>query len=1480
MKTNKSNNNSLLLNRAVSTGFRLLGLIVMGAISSAPAQAQSLYSNTVMSLNPVAYWPLQETVQPPRADVETNYGSLGPAGNAYYGSTNAVHGFTPGAIAGDSDPAVNFLGNSQSFAIVPTTDNRVSLPPGQPFTVECWTRPTGSQSYVSMVCQTGPNNAGGLNAVNNSAGWSLNQNFAPYLGTGAGNNPACWSFHVFNGVGFTGGAEVEISTNVPLNQWTYLVAEFDGTNCTLYANCDSNGISLQLPINNGPNGANGQPGNAFVPDTWDPIQFGCTRGLGANPFHGCVDEVAIYTNMLTFAQITNHFYAATNGLAEYSETILADSPSMYWRMDAPKYTNPPASSFPQAANYGLAGANMTNFNTQGNSAVYQPGTIPGVAGPPFAGFGTLTNACAFNGIVGAVDAGYNALLDPTGISTNFTVVAWFRANPMDNNGRYNALASHSDSSWKIQLKNGTTYGYKGASTQPSIAPTTFNVNDGNWHMVTLEASYTNGVGTNVSIALDDNAAVATAVNIAAIPGKLTLDAFIGGAPDYLEPTNGTYNTGQQYFAGRVAHVAYFTNALTTSQIQTLFYAGEAAPLFIAQPSSAAVDLNGAYSNSVTIGGTGPFYYQWYENNAPLANQTNASLVLNPVLQSDGSPNYYVIVSNLYGSVTSAVSSLTVVSNLTFIGEFPIAYTNVLTLYGGTNIEGTNYLGSSPTFSISALGALPISYQWVSNNSVIVGATNSSLTVTNCQMTSGTNFYCVLSNSYGLATSMVWAVSYSQAPIAPFPQATLALQPIAYWRLNEPDDQAYDGNPGAICHDYQSGNDAIYTNVYLSNFVSGTGYSPTTDPDEHAAQFGSYTPSGSFAGYVGTNVDFSAPSGSNAEFTVSVWANGDSIAQAGNAGLVTKGYFNGEEFTLDEGSSAVGQGLRFFVRTANSNSYAANGTFKLANDSNWHFVVGICDETNGTLSLYVDGILIASGPIPAQSGIINSASVPLMIGARSTTNTAPGNNQFKGLLNEAAVFNYAMTSNQISAIYGVTGVGPFFINEPISNTNLDQGATLVVATIASGSDPLWLQWYDVNTGAPIAGQTNSTLIISNIAGSDNYFLAASNIFGTMDSSYIYVNVVSGVPQIYTDVNNPFYALPGGVASNSVTAFGTLPLVYQWQFSNALGWVNLSDNSRITGSKSNILTIANVQAGDVGNYQVIVSNSYGPTTSSVATLNIPGVLPLTFTGNSAAAWTANGNARFANGQVTLTDPAVGGNGSFFFQVPQYIGAFMASFTYQVGGNMQADGTTFCLQTVGPTATGSAGGQLGYGGIEPSAALELNIFSGNGVGGVGYSFNENGAIGPTVPPGSIVLNSGDPINVTVDYMGGELDLTFMDTTTSNYFSTNFVVPDLTQVLGSTTAYVGFTGSYGGDTSVQTVSDFQFVSIPPEGIHLKNGSALISWPGAVLGYSLQETSDLTSTNWAFVTNESVVTNGLNQVTLPVNGSNSFYRLILQESP
>ncbi|HEX4349598.1 MAG TPA: hypothetical protein VH251_04400, partial [Verrucomicrobiae bacterium] len=46
------------------------------------------YSNAVMGLNPVGYWPLNETVAPPQPVNLTanNLGSLGAEGNGYYGA--------------------------------------------------------------------------------------------------------------------------------------------------------------------------------------------------------------------------------------------------------------------------------------------------------------------------------------------------------------------------------------------------------------------------------------------------------------------------------------------------------------------------------------------------------------------------------------------------------------------------------------------------------------------------------------------------------------------------------------------------------------------------------------------------------------------------------------------------------------------------------------------------------------------------------------------------------------------------------------------------------------------------------------------------------------------------------------------------------------------------------------------------------------------------------------------------------------------------------------------------------------------------------------------------------------------------------------------------------------------------------------------------------------------------------------------------
>jgi hypothetical protein len=74
--------------------------------------------------------------------------------------------------------------------------------------------------------------------------------------------------------------------------------------------------------------------------------------------------------------------------------------------------------------------------------------------------------------------------------------------------------------------------------------------------------------------------------------------------------------------------------------------------------------------------------------------------------------------------------------------------------------------------------------------------------------------------------------------------------------------------------------------------------------------------------------------------------------------------------------------------------------------------------------------------------------------------------------------------------------------------------------------------------------------------------------------------------------------GGTAGFSVVVDGTPPLAYQWQVYGA----NLSDNLRISGSHTNILTITNAQLADAGSYSVTITNLSGPAVSSNALLTI--------------------------------------------------------------------------------------------------------------------------------------------------------------------------------------------------------------------------------------------------------------------------------------
>jgi uncharacterized repeat protein (TIGR01451 family) len=96
------------------------------------------------------------------------------------------------------------------------------------------------------------------------------------------------------------------------------------------------------------------------------------------------------------------------------------------------------------------------------------------------------------------------------------------------------------------------------------------------------------------------------------------------------------------------------------------------------------------------------------------------------------------------------------------------------------------------------------------------------------------------------------------------------------------------------------------------------------------------------------------------------------------------------------------------------------------------------------------------------------------------------------------------------------------------------------------------------------------------------------------------------------------LPGQNASFNVVAGGTAPLTYQWQFNGA----------NLTGATATNYIRSNVQPPDLGTYDVIVSNSLGSITSTLATLTFVSrpILLAPQTTNGAFGFTLSGDPGF--------------------------------------------------------------------------------------------------------------------------------------------------------------------------------------------------------------------------------------------------------------
>ena len=193
--------------------------------------------------------------------------------------------------------------------------------------------------------------------------------------------------------------------------------------------------------------------------------------------------------------------------------------------------------------------------------------------------------------------------------------------------------------------------------------------------------------------------------------------------------------------------------------------------------------------------------------------------------------------------------------------------------------------------------------------------------------------------------------------------------------------------------------------------------------------------------------------------------------------------------------------------------------------------------------------------------------------------------------------------------------------------------------------------------------------------------------------------------------------------------------------------------------------------------------------------------------------NGNIALDDSRLQLTDGGLQEASSAFYNQAVNITAFTTDFSIQLS-NPLADGMTFTIQGVGPTALGQPGGGLGYSTIGKSMAIKFDLHSNAGEGPNSTGLYLNGAI-PTVPSINLTntpinLHSDDTMDVHITYDGTNLDMAITDTVTGGVWQTSFQV-NIPSLVGGNTAYVGFTGGSGGQSSSQKVESWTYLAGAP---------------------------------------------------------------------
>jgi Concanavalin A-like lectin/glucanases superfamily/Immunoglobulin domain len=479
--------------------------------------AAGTYEAVVAQTKPLLWFRDSETIVPlVVTGTATNSGSTGPAedGVAKYYTTFQQ----PGALEGDANKSVSFNGSQAIDVPFDAALNTVS------FTVELWAKPT---------------------TVDGGGAQSPLYNRGAAAGDGwlfwANNATTSWQFRTYEST-----VRTTINSTAPAlpGVWTHLVGVYDGTTVHFYVNGVEQGSGIA---------AN------YIPNTSIPLRMGGagndTGATSANMWKGGVDEVALYSSVLTPAEILSHYQNGTNAArtTPYATLVQASAPVGYWRLNDPAGPVPPT-----PANSGTLGDTW--------NGAYNGDIEPGVAGPlppTFPGFESTNHSVSMTN-------GFTSAPIVTNLNVNtVTVTCWMNRPDTFTTG---------DLAWPAWLGGGGMH--LNLTTSPSPGELRYHWNGNNWGwgsglfvpanvwtfcamvIEPTKATFYMSSGSNLLSSVD---------NVPHAPMIVTSPPGFGGN----QPGRGDRN-----YIGLLDESTVYDRALTQSEITTMFLVGSGTPFLL------------------------------------------------------------------------------------------------------------------------------------------------------------------------------------------------------------------------------------------------------------------------------------------------------------------------------------------------------------------------------------------------------------------------------------------------------------------------------------------------------------------------------------------------------------------------------------------------------------------------------------------------------------------------------------------------------------------------------------------------------------------------------------------------------------------------------------------------------------------------------------------------------------------------------------